>query len=86
MNGLFTKDRTHQGNKSQIAAQLAVFCVQWKLVHIIATFEMHKALVFPPGFLFNCSFISFRIVHMNWKGHDICENLKKWKNLCLGAD
>lgn len=38
-----------QGNKSQITAQLAIFlcvcvCAQWKLVGIMAAFEMHKAL------------------------------------------
>lgn len=45
-----TKDR---GNKSQIMARLTFFffffcaCVQWKLVGIMATFEMYKALFLP---------------------------------------
>lgn len=51
-----------------------MFCIQWKLVHIIAAFEMYEAL-FPLPY----SFLSLRIVLMNWKGHDICEALKKKK-------
>lgn len=61
-----------QGNKGQIKGQLVMFCIQWKLVHIIAAFEMCKALFPLPE-----SFLSLRIVLMNWKGHDICEELKK---------
>lgn len=49
-----------------------MFCIQWKLLHIIAAFEMYKALFPLPN-----SFLSLRIVLMNWKGHDICEELKK---------
>lgn len=49
-----------------------MFCIQWKLVHIIAAFEMYKALFPLPN-----SLLSLRIVLMNWKGHDICEELKK---------
>lgn len=49
-----------------------MFCIQWKLVRIIAAFEMYEAL-FPLPY----SFLSLRIVLMNWKGHDICEELKK---------
>lgn len=49
-----------------------MFCIQWKLLHIIAAFEMYKALFPLPD-----SFLSLRIVLMNWKGHDICEELKK---------
>lgn len=51
-----------------------MFCIQWKLVHIIAAFEMCKALFPLPG-----SLLSLRIVLVNWKGHDICEELKKKK-------
>lgn len=51
-----------------------MFCIQWKLVHIIAAFEMYKALFPLPN-----SLLSLRIVLMNWKGHDICEELEKKK-------
>lgn len=51
-----------------------MFCIQWKLVRIIAAFEMCKALFPLPG-----SLLSLRIVLVNWKGHDICEELKKKK-------
>lgn len=52
-----------------------MFCIQWKLVHIIAAFEMYKALFPLPN-----SLLSLRIVLMNWKGHDICEELEKKKS------
>lgn len=75
MNRFLEKTYAHQGNKRQIKGRLAMFCVQWKLVHIIATSEMHSVPHRPrPD-----PFLSFRTALMNWKGHDICEKLqKKW--------
>lgn len=72
MNRVLEKACACQGNKGQIKGQLVMFCIQWKLVHIIAAFEMCKALFPLPD-----SFLSLIIVLMNWKGHDICEELKK---------